>query len=194
MSKTIRNRLINAIIFFAENTQCCGKIKLFKLLYLLDFEHFRQTGKSVTGFEYQAWKFAPVPVELMEEWEDMGADLARAIRIVPERVVDFERLNVEVNPAVQFDFDDFTSRQLGIMQSLAERYKNTLSPKMIDITHEQNGAWDKIWEGGKGSHRVIPYSLSINEHCPDRDALLEIAVKRTMYQAALNAARLSPEA
>ncbi|MGV8864294.1 MAG: Panacea domain-containing protein [Pseudomonas sp.] len=194
MSKANRYRLINAIVFFAENTQCCGKIKLFKLLYLLDFEHFKQTGKSVTGFEYQAWKFGPVPVDLMEEWEDLGADLARAIRIVPEKVVDFERLTVEVNPAVQFDPDDFTTRQLNIMQALAARYKSTFSPKMIDVTHEQNGAWDKIWNGGRGSHKVIPYSLAIAEDMPDRDAFLKIASEQAMYQSALDAARSSLEA
>ena len=55
MANTARNRLVNAIVFFADNTKFCGKIKLFKLLYLLDFEHFRQTGKSVTGGDYQAW-------------------------------------------------------------------------------------------------------------------------------------------
>ena len=72
----------------ASRTACaeeaCGKIKLFKLLYLLDFEHFRQTGKSATGLEYQAWKFGPVPIELMEEWEDLAPDLASLVHIVEE--------------------------------------------------------------------------------------------------------------
>lgn len=54
-----REKLINAIIFFANHTKHLGKIKLFKLLYLLDFEHFRQTGQNVTGLDYRAWKFGP---------------------------------------------------------------------------------------------------------------------------------------
>lgn len=32
-----RQRLLQALVFFASHTQHCGKIKLFKLLYLLDF-------------------------------------------------------------------------------------------------------------------------------------------------------------
>jgi hypothetical protein len=55
---TLRNRdrekLIQAILYFALNTQHLGKTKLFKLLYLLDFDHFRHTGRSVTGMEYRA--------------------------------------------------------------------------------------------------------------------------------------------
>jgi uncharacterized phage-associated protein len=78
-----RSRIRNAVLFFAKNTEACGKIKLFKLLYLLDFEHFKLTGKSVTGFEYEAWKFGPVPVDLMQEWEVLGEDLSAVVDIVP---------------------------------------------------------------------------------------------------------------
>jgi uncharacterized phage-associated protein len=79
-----REKLINAIIFFANNTKHLGKIKLFKLLYLLDFEHFRQTGRSVTGLDYRAWKFGPVPIDLYQEWDEPEQDLADAISIQPE--------------------------------------------------------------------------------------------------------------
>ena len=65
-----REKLINAIIYFAKYTQYLGKIKLFKLLYLLDFEHFRMTGRSVTGLGYHAWKYGPVPIALDQEWDD----------------------------------------------------------------------------------------------------------------------------
>ena len=59
-----REKLINAIIYFAKNTTYCGKTKLLKLLYFLDFYQFKQTGKSVTGLDYFAWKMGPVPKEL----------------------------------------------------------------------------------------------------------------------------------
>lgn len=188
-SKFERQKLIQAVIYFASNTMYCGKIKLFKLLYLLDFEHFRQTGKSVTGFEYQAWKFGPVPVDLMEEWEDLGADLAQAVHIVEEKVTDYERQAVKVKEGVKFNPDEFTPRQLKIMEALAERYRDTYSPKMIDVTHEQNGAWDKVWRGGEGAHQPIPYDLAIPEYASERDDLLHVAAEQRMYREALRAAR-----
>lgn len=189
MANTSRSRLINAVVFFAENVQHCGKIKLFKLLYLLDFEHFRQTGKSVTGVEYQAWKFGPVPIELMEEWDDMSEDIARVVHIAREKVIDYTRDTVKVNEGVHFDAEDFTPRQLRIMEELVARYRDTFSPTMIDVTHEQNGAWDKIWHGGEGARRVIPYELAISDDAADRDALLAIDAEQKMYRAALRAAR-----
>jgi uncharacterized phage-associated protein len=193
MANENRSRLINAVIFFAEKTQYCGKIKLFKLLYLLDFEHFRQTGKSVTGYEYQAWKFGPVPIELMEEWEELSDDLAQAVHIVEEKVIDYERQTVKTNEGVNFDADDFTPRQLNIMEQLATRYRDTYSPAMIDVTHELNGAWDKVWHGGEGARQSIPYFLAIGDDVPEGPMLLQVAEEQRMYRAALRAGRASDE-
>lgn len=180
-----RQRLINAVLFFAQNTNYCGKIKLFKLLYLLDFEHFRQTGKSVTGYDYQAWKFGPVPVELMEEWEQLEPDLAKVVSIVPEQVVDYTRLSVKANESAVFDDSEFTPRQLRIMTELAQAHRETKSGAMIDVTHAQNGAWDKVWQDGKGAHQPIPYALSIPDDAPERSTLLEVAREHSMHEASL---------
>lgn len=189
MSQTHRERLINAVVYFAQNTQHCGKIKLFKLLYLLDFEHFRQTGKSVTGFGYQAWKFGPVPIDLMEEWEEFGADLRERVRIVEEKVYDFNRQAVKVNDGVEFDADPFSPRQLRIMEAVAAKYHDTYSPDLIDVTHEQNGAWDKVWQGGAGAHKAIPYELAVADDAPNKADLLQIAEEQRMYLAALQMSR-----
>jgi len=51
-----REKLLNAIIYMANNKMFCGKTKLLKLLYFLDFKHFKQTAKSVTGLDYYAWE------------------------------------------------------------------------------------------------------------------------------------------
>lgn len=182
---TNRQRLINAVLFFAKNTNYCGKIKLFKLLYLLDFEHFRQTGKSVTGYDYQAWKFGPVPVDLMEEWEQLEPDLAQVVQIVPEQVVDFTRFSVKAKDAAEFDDSEFTPRQLRLMNELADKYRDTMSATMIDVTHAQNGAWDKIWQDGKGSRQPIPYALGIADDAPDKPILLEVAKELAMCEASL---------
>lgn len=177
MTSINRNRLRNAIVFFAKNMEACGKVKLFKLLYLLDFEHFRQTGKSVTGLNYEAWKFGPVPAELMKEWNYLKAGHSEAVEIVEEPQFDYVRDTVKVRPGVEFDDDDFTSRQLSILEMLREKFLSDKSQTMIDITHEQNGAWDKVWDGGKGDHKSIPYELAIPDDAPNRELVLESSLE-----------------
>jgi len=168
-----RERLINAIIYFAANTQHCGKIKLIKLLYLLDFEHFRQTGRSVTGLDYQAWKLGPVPLSLFQEWDSFDADLDAAIEIRPEKVIDYTRETVV--PKRAFDDAHFTKRELRLMAELAERLRGSYSKPMIDMTHDELGPWHTIWDSGRGINGRIPYSLAIPEGSPHREEILASA-------------------
>lgn len=176
-----REKLINAIVYFAQRVKSLGKIKLFKLLYLLDFEHFRQTGRSVTGLSYHAWKLGPVPIQLMQEWEDPEPDFDQAITIKPELVIDHERETVI--PRVEFDDSHFSKRELRLMEGLAERYRDTYSQKMIDVTHQENGAWAKVWNEGRGFDQEIAYRLAVSDDDPQREAVLEIAQE---YEATVN--------
>lgn len=184
-----RQRLLQAVVFFASTVAALGKIKLFKLLYLFDFEHFKKTGRSATGLDYQAWRMGPVPVELMEEWDNLGEDLAKLIRIESERVIDFSRQAVKLNDGVCFDATPFSPRQLKILTELAEKYKNDLSGPMIDVTHEENGAWIKVWQDGKGKYQNIPYELAIDKGDAESSWVSEVAKEQKMYRAALLASR-----
>lgn len=168
-----REKLINAAVFFAANTNYCGKIKLIKLLYLLDFEHFRQTGHNVTGLDYFAWKMGPVPVSLYAEWDELEPDFADAVDIVPERVIDFVRERVQ--PKQEFDDSHFTRRELRLMTELANRFRDDYSKLMVNVSHAERGPWAKIWDDGRGAQERIPFTLVVADDDPHRDAVLEAA-------------------
>lgn len=144
---------------FVEQAETRDDIELFKLLYALDFEHFRQTGRSVTGLIYEAWRAGPVPTQLLDKLPTLKADLA------------------ESRGDVAFDAASFTPEQLAMMETLRQRYQKNASRLPIDVTHEQNGAWSKIWDGGKGERDVIPYALAIRDDDPNRDLILESALE-----------------
>jgi uncharacterized phage-associated protein len=181
---TERQKLIQTIVFFATNTRHCGKVKLFKLLYLLDFAHYRETGLSVTGLDYNAWKLGPVPEPLMQEWEQLGPDLAAAVTIEPERVIDHVRETVV--PKVGFDDSLFTKRELRLMRELAGRFRDEMTQPMVNYTHAERGPWDKIWDSGRGSFERIPYSLAVPDDDPNRDAILDAAREYEAMAAAIS--------
>ncbi|MEX0735142.1 MAG: Panacea domain-containing protein [Steroidobacteraceae bacterium] len=168
-----REKLVNAIVFFARNTQYCGKTKLFKLLYLLDFHHFLETGRSVTGLEYHAWKNGPVPFSLVRQRDDLEGDLAVAVDIVPQRAINCDRQRVV--PEAAFDESHFTKRELRLMQELAHRHHDEMTKPLIGLTHEERAPWDKIWDGGRGNNERIPYALAVPDDDPNREAVLEAA-------------------
>lgn len=177
-----REKLIEAAVFFAGNTRHCGKIKLIKLLYLMDFEHFRQTGRSVTGLEYRALRMGPVPMDLFEEWEALQPDFAEAVEIVPEQVFDYVRDSVR--PRRAFDDSHFSPRELQIMQALADKFQDEYSRPLINYTHAELGPWSAIWDSGRGNLQPIPYRLALAEGDANREAVLEAADEYDGLQAA----------
>jgi uncharacterized phage-associated protein len=181
-----REKLINAILYFASHTKYCGKIKLIKLLYLLDFAHFRETGHSVTGLDYHAWELGPVPVDVYQEWDTLRDDLAAAIDIVPERVVDYERETVR--PKRPFDESAFTKRELRLLRELAERFHDDFSKPLVHLTHAEQGPWSKIWDSGRGKNERIPYGLVIEDDERGQSAA-EAARLRAGIEAAASVAR-----
>ncbi|MBX9964038.1 MAG: SocA family protein [Burkholderiales bacterium] len=181
-----REKLINAVLFFAASTKYCGKIKVIKLLYLLDFEHYRQTGRSVTGLEYHAWKMGPVPIDFYQEWDDLAPDLAQAITVEPVKVYDF--VCEEVRPLQSFDDSHFTKRELQIMQALATRCREDMSRPMVNVSHRESGPWDAIWDEGRGNGQRIPYQLAIDATGAEREELLHAARE---YEGIAAAARSS---
>lgn len=167
-----REKLLNALVYFAAHTRGCGKTKLFKLLFLLDFEHFKATGRSVTGLDYYAWERGPVPVQLNGELDEPSGDLFQAIRIEPEQIGNYQRLTVV--PQRSFDPSHFSNRELHLLESIAAAYSHANATDMVEVTHAENGAWDKVWQDGDGQNQLIRYELAL-EGLPDRERIEQAA-------------------
>jgi uncharacterized phage-associated protein len=150
-----RDRLLGAIAYFAKNTKYCGKTKLMKLLYFLDFIHFRQTGKSVTGLEYYAWQMGPVPRSLFEELSEIKGDMAKEIKI--DKIGNFQKIIAKK----AFNGDCFTPRQIKLLEKVAFIFKEAKADDMIEVTHLKNQPWDQTLKQ-KGEYSKIDYLLAID--------------------------------
>ena len=152
-----REKLINAIIYFLNSTKFCGKTKLFKLLYYLDFMHFRETGRSVTGVDYYAWQFGPVPKTLAEEIKSPEPDLNTSISI-QENNTDF----TVMKPKRKFDDAFFTKREMRLLENVAYIFKDAKADDMVETSHLPNHPWDKTIKS-KGEPAKIDYTLALDD-------------------------------
>lgn len=152
-----REKLINAIIYFANHTKYCGKTKLLKLLYLLDFKKFKQTGNSVTGLEYFAWQMGPVPKDLFEELSgNMKPDMRSAIHDLPEG----EGFK-QIRPKKKFDSQYFSDNEMKLLQHIAFVFKDAKADAMVESTHLKNEPWERTLKE-KGEFQRIDYMLAID--------------------------------
>jgi hypothetical protein len=158
-----REKLINAIIYFVRMTKHCHTLKLFKLLNLLDFEHFRQTGRTVTGLEYAAFENGPVPPELFEEIKRGGdADLKAAIIIQSYRdQMTNELLRRDIKPKLAFTKKIFTKRELAIMARLVLLFHDVRGADMSEFSHLKGLPWRAVYRNGEGEGRIIDPELAL---------------------------------
>ena len=151
-----REKLINAIVYFAKHTKYCGKTKLFKLLYLLDFKHFKQTGKSVAGQDYFAWEMGPVPRSLFEELSgNMQPDMKAAIHDLPEE--GFQK----IRPKKQFEDQFFSEKEIKLLEEISFIFNDAKAEDMVESTHLKNEPWDRTFKQ-KGEFKKIDYMLAID--------------------------------
>ena len=155
-----REKLLNAWIYFSKNTRVCGKTKLFKLLYFLDFIHFRETGKSVTGLDYYAWDKGPVPQDLFHELKQPNKDLQEAVTLLEKSADEDDKL-CRVIARKPFDANFFSRREMKIMKNLSFIFKDALAKDMVEITHLTGAPWDKTIKE-KGPGKKIDYSLAVD--------------------------------
>jgi hypothetical protein len=113
--------------------------------------------------------------DLQQEWDALDADLASAVDIVPEPVIDYVR--EKVVPRVVFDEGPFTKRELRLLSELATRFEDELTKPLASFTHEELGPWSKIWDNGRGKNERIPYTLAIPDEQPDREEILAAAAE-----------------
>jgi len=59
------------VLFFFGHLDNLFKVKLLKLLFYCDFQHYRLTGRAITGQRYRAIQHGPVPQEYGQRLQEM---------------------------------------------------------------------------------------------------------------------------
>jgi len=156
-----KEKLQNAIVYFSRHTKYCGLTKLMKLLYLLDFIHFRQTGKSVTGKDYFAWEMGPVPVDVYKDLtgkEDKGLNLRKVASVIQKGE---KFMQIKAKHGIKFDKDVFSERELKILKEVADVYRDAKAEDMVSVTHLKNQPWERT-KKAKGLFKRIDYELALD--------------------------------
>lgn len=186
MTRTERERMLQAAFFFAHETRDCTAKKMFRLLYLLDVAHFRATGRTVTGLQYSAHTAGPSPDDFAAELRSPRKDMAALLRVTT--VVQGDKMRHMIQPAAVreiLDLEVFSPRHLDLLRKIAAEYQTT-PYDAIDVNVADNGAWASALAVGKG--HPIELGESIPDSDPARDYKLGVASeheKRTTYIKAL---------
>lgn len=178
-----REKLVQVVVYFSKNVTKLGKIKLCKMLYFLDFMHFKETGRSVTGLDYFAWKMGPVPVSLYEEFNTPKDDWNGKVEFKEISIANGKKM-LSVTAFCDFDPSHFTKRELRLLQNLASEFCNSNADEMVEKTHLENSPWHKVWDLEKSPQKQIPYEYAMRSQ--DIDAIRGLTQDRLELLQALS--------
>ena len=166
MDALSRQKLFEAIEFFTRQTNNCGLVKLFKLLYYLDMLHFRELGRPVTGLTYKALPYGPVPHDLYDEIRNPKPDFGAAFTVTSPPSADSqstEPKSTKIRPISSLGTAHLTKRELRIANEVADIFRDVTASEISDISHARNGPWDQAKKQGAGKWGIpIDYLDSIN--------------------------------
>ena len=177
-----RAKLLNTVLYFCDNTKRLNTTKLLKLLYFLDFTHFKQTGYPSLGFEYSAWKFGPVPIGFYEEIKDgkVPSDFADKMAVIPQdwgpEYPDRKQFVYKTKAKTKSDTSIFTPREIKILKLLCDIYRDATANQMSEVTHLHKEPWD-VTVRTKGYLAPIDYLLCIDDESPLNIEEAEIRLK-----------------
>ncbi len=160
-----REKLLNAVLFFAQKTKHANMTKISKLLYFLDFTHFKQTGYPSIGLDYFAFKNGPVPKKLWLELKDgvVPSDFKGKLSLVLKKdESDPNFKEIEFFTKAKPDLSVFSPREKQILDDLVFMFKDVRAREISEISHLVNQPWD-VTKREKGENASIDYMLAIDK-------------------------------
>ena len=159
--KAVANKFLQRS--FAQK-RAVDPMKLQKLVYFANGYYLAATAANTNqpspliNEYFEAWPYGPVCPSLYHEFKEFGATTIR--RLATEYSPEF-RAHVMVAPP---EGDNLFQR---VCDYVWETYASKPSVQLSDITHRQNGAWDRTRREAKGMvGKDIPIEYILDEFRP----------------------------
>ena len=150
-----KERLRELILYIAEVSRSdsrFGKTKLVKLLYVCDFESFRETGKPITGHKYVKLPNGPYPDNLNVLLREMVK--ARDITIEEDPYYGYPYPQHRVVAQRHPNLESFSTQEIADVDGFIRRFWEYSGTDMANLTH--GIAWEVA-----NMTEAIPYEASI---------------------------------
>lgn len=140
-------KLEQLIVFFAEKLNGVFETKLNKLLFYVDFLHYKHFAKGISGLSYKAITYGPVPVDygtLYESFNGLHKDIIEMNNGYTGSVIYADKT---------FEPGLFSEDELSTMQCVIEHFKDISSVDISQTSHKE-----KAWLKNRETRSIIDYS------------------------------------
>ena len=129
------SKYYEVILFFLEHVprEAMGKLKLMKLLYYADFDHFERHKKPLLGETYLRWDNGPMPKRaeaILKKMQDEGV-----ITVEPEALPSPYRDREVYLPQRRFNPKKFTPEEIETLHHIVEKWQRHTGSEMRNASH-----------------------------------------------------------
>ncbi len=152
--KTPDLRKFSEMVIYFTAKLAPWKTKMNKLLFYADFMMHKQTGFSISGIQYRAIPMGPVPNNFNSIFEYLAnkGELDITYTTFTDGGIGEQ---FKPNPQKNFNQDLFNETELQVLEAVAERFRNTSTNEIIEISHKE-----KAWIENNAERKLIDYNYS----------------------------------
>ena len=140
-------KIRQVILFFVNQLEGVVETKLNKLLFYADFFAYKTFGKGLTGLQYQAISYGPVPLHYATIYENLEG-LQKDLQEFGSGYVGSVISSTDV-----FDNKLFNKEELSVLHTVANNFKHVSAVEISKISHNEDA-----WIANKDLRSVISYN------------------------------------
>lgn len=135
------------------NNRLLGKVKLMKLLYYADFEHYYRHGHSITGDTYRKLDYGPVPNDA--DWALEELRRREQLKVRYEPVVNYYKYTYELTKQ-DVAFTCLDSEELGTLAAVVAKWKHHATQDIVTASHG-DPPWALVGYGDQVPYHYVFY-------------------------------------
>ena len=140
--KTSPEKAYHMVRFFADGLKPL-KTALNKLLFYADFYHFKKSGMGISGLQYRAIQWGPVPSQF-----DYLFKMAEESQIINLRYElwegNKEMVSIDPSEEVSFRQELFREDEIESLDTVLNTFKKMKTGQLVDISHGESAWKDNI--------------------------------------------------
>ena len=127
--------------------------KMNKLLFYVDFIHYKNHGYGITGVTYHAWQYGPVP----ESWGSLYGSLPGII--MEEYVYPSGQSGIRLNATEELSSNSLSDDEIETVKRVCELFSSMTAGEISETSHREKG-----WIDNQSKRSAISYqeAFSLN--------------------------------
>lgn len=143
-------KLFDMVSYIILNHGDVFPTKLNKLMFYSDFYHYRRTGQSISGLQYRALNFGPVP--------DHYATIYDNVPNIGKRLVEaHDMVSTVLSCTSETSFGRLSEVEKASIDEVIQKLKSFSVSEIIEASHQETG-----WKAYSDSRSLIPYEEAFN--------------------------------